>query len=130
MIAGHVAVMAATILTGIPHVRSGRLRALAVTSAQRTAAAPDIPTVAEAALPGYEAVQWYGVLAPAKTPQDIVARLHADLADVLHQPEVKARFLEDGADAVGNTPDDFKRFIATETVKWAQVAREAGIKPE
>ncbi len=130
MIAGHVAVMAATILTGMPHVRSGRLRALGVTSATRVAAAPDIPTIAEAALPGYEAVQWYGVLAPAQTPGDIVGRLHAEIARILRLPEVIERFSGDGAEPAGNTPEEFGRFIRTETDKWAKVAREAGIKPE
>jgi tripartite-type tricarboxylate transporter receptor subunit TctC len=130
MLAGQTAVMAATILTGMPHARSGRLRALAVTSAQRSAAAPEIPTIAEAALPGYEAVQWYGVLAPAQTPREIVARLHDEIARILHLPEVKQRFVSDGADPVGNTPEEFARFIRAETGKWAKVARDAGIKPE
>jgi tripartite-type tricarboxylate transporter receptor subunit TctC len=130
IVAGHISVMAATALTGIPHVRSGRLRALAVTSATRTAAAPEVPTLAEAALPGYEAVQWYGVLAPAQTPPDIVAKLHAEIARILQLPEVKDRLLGDGADPVANTPDEFARFIRDETAKWAQVARDAGIKPE
>ena len=130
IIAGHISVMAATALTGIPHVRSGRLRALAVTSTKRTAAAPDVPTLAEAALPGYDAVQWYGVLAPAQTPPDIVARLHAEIARILQSPDVKDRLRGDGADPVGNPPDEFARFIREETGKWAKVARDAGIKPE
>jgi tripartite-type tricarboxylate transporter receptor subunit TctC len=130
LVAGHITVMAATALTGIPHVRSGRLRALAVTSAKRTAAAPEVPTIAESALPGYDAVQWYGVLAPAQTPADIVTKLHAEIARILQLPEVKDRLLGDGADPVGNTPDEFARFIRAETAKWTKVARDAGIKPE
>ena len=130
LVAGHITVMAATALTGIPHVRSGRLRALAVTSAKRTAAAPEVPTLAEAALPGYDAVQWYGVLAPAQTPPDSVAKLHVEIARVLRLPEVKDRLLGDGADPVGSPPDEFARFIREETIKWARVARDAGIKPE
>ncbi len=130
LLAGQVVVMTATMLTGIPHVRSGRLRALGVTGAQRTAAAPEVPTIAEAGLPGYEAVQWYGVLAPAHTPKDIIARLHGEIARILHLPDVKARFLADGADPVGNTPEEFARYIRAETEKWARVAREAGIRPE
>lgn len=130
MLAGHVAVMTATILTGMPHVRTGRLRALGVTSAKRTAAAPEIPTIAEAALPGYEAVQWYGVLAPAQTPKEITARLHTEIARILNLPEIRERFLGDGADPVGNTPEEFGRFIRTEIEKWARVGRDAGIKPE
>ena len=130
LVAGHITVMAATALTGIPHVRSGRLRALAVTSDKRTAAAPEVPTIAEAALPGYDAVQWYGVLAPAQTPADIVTKLHAEIARILQISEVKDRLLGDGADPVGNTPDEFARFIRAETAKWTKVARDAGIKPE
>jgi tripartite-type tricarboxylate transporter receptor subunit TctC len=130
LVAGHITVMAATALTGIPHVRSGRLRALAVTSAKRTAAAPEVPTIAEAALPGYDAVQWYGVLAPAHAPAEIVTKLHAEIARILQLPDVKDRLLGDGADPVGNTPDEFARFIRAETTKWTKVARDAGIKPE
>jgi tripartite-type tricarboxylate transporter receptor subunit TctC len=130
LLAGHVAVMTATMLTAMPHVRAGRLRALGVTGATRSTAAPGVPTVAEAGVPGYEAVQWYGVLAPAHTPKEIVARLHRDLAALLHTPEVKERFAADGGDAVGNTPDEFARYIRSETEKWASVARNAGIKPE
>jgi tripartite-type tricarboxylate transporter receptor subunit TctC len=130
LVAGHITVMAATALTGIPHVRSGRLRALAVTSDKRTAAAPEVPTIAEAALPGYDAVQWYGVLAPAHTPAEIVTKLHAEIARILQLPDVKDRLLGDGADPVGNTPDEFARFIRAETTKWTKVARDAGIKPE
>ena|SRR6478672_11557367 len=130
LVAGHITVMAATALTGIPHVRSGRLRALGVTSAHRTAAAPDVPTIAEAALPGYDAVQWYGVLAPAHTPRNIVAKLHGEIARILQSPDVKDRLVGDGADPVGNTPEEFTRFIESETAKWAKVALDAGIKPE
>ncbi|MDB5810907.1 MAG: hypothetical protein JWN94_3029 [Betaproteobacteria bacterium] len=130
LVAGHITVMAATALTGIPHVRTGRLRALAVTSAARTAAAPEVPTVAEAALPGYDAVQWYGVLGPAQLPAEIVTKLHAELVRILQTPDVKSRLLGDGADPVGNTPDEFARFIREETAKWTRVARAAGINPE
>jgi tripartite-type tricarboxylate transporter receptor subunit TctC len=130
LLGGQVVVMAATMLTGIPHVRSGRLRALGVTSARRTAVAPDVPTIAESGVPGYEAVQWYGVLAPAQTPKEIVTRLHRDLAAILHTAETKARFAADGGDPGGNTPEEFGRYIRTETEKWAKVVKAAGIKPE
>jgi tripartite-type tricarboxylate transporter receptor subunit TctC len=130
IVAGHITVMAATALTGIPHVRSGRLRALAVTSAKRTAAAPEVPTLAEAALPGYDAVQWYGVLAPAQTPPDIVGRINAEIVRILQLNDVKERLHGDGADPVGSTPDEFTRFIRDETTKWSKVARDAGIKSE
>jgi tripartite-type tricarboxylate transporter receptor subunit TctC len=86
LIAGQVAIMSPNMLQAIPHARAGRLRALGVTSAQRVASAPDIPTIAEAGLPGYEAVQWYGLLAPAGTPQDIIARLHKETVAILQAP--------------------------------------------
>ena len=130
MLAGHTAVMAATILTGMPQIRAGRLRPLGITSLARSPVAPEIPTIAESGLPGFESVQWYGMLAPAKTPKEIVTRLHAEATHVLQQPEIKQRFAGDGADPVGNTPEEFARFIQSELVKWAKVARGAGIEPQ
>jgi tripartite-type tricarboxylate transporter receptor subunit TctC len=130
MLAGHVAAMSGTILSVMPHIRAGRLRGLGVTSAARSAVVPEIPTISEAGLPGYEATQWYGMLAPAQTPKDIVARVHAEATRVLQQPDVKERFAGDGADPVGNTPEEFRRYIQSEIAKWAKVARAAGIKPE
>lgn len=130
MLAGQVATMAATVLTGLPHIRTGRLRPLGITSAKRNAVVPDIPTVAEGGLPGYESVQWYAVLAPAQTPRNIIAKLHAELVQVLHSPEIKQRFAADAAETVGNTPEEFARHIRSELDKWEKVAREAGIQPE
>jgi len=130
MLAGQVATMAATVLTGMPHIRSGRLRPLGITSSARSGAAPEIPTIAEAGLPGYESVQWYGMLAPARTPRDIVNRLYTEVSGVLKQPEIKARLANDGADAVGSSPDEFTRYIQSELTKWAKVARDAGIQQE
>lgn len=130
MIAGQVVSMAATMITGMPHIRAGRLRPLGITSLTRSEVAPDIPTVSEAGLPGFDATQWYGLLAPANTPKDIVNRLHADMMQVLQSPDVKKRFALDAVDTVGNTPEEFSRHIRNELEKWAKVAREAGIKPE
>jgi tripartite-type tricarboxylate transporter receptor subunit TctC len=130
MVAGQVATMAATILTGMPQIRAGRLRPLGITSAVRSPIVPDIPTVAEAGLPGYESVQWYGMLAPARTPRDIITRLHGEATRILQQPEIKARFAGDGADPVGSSPEEFARYIQSELTKWAKVAREAGIQQE
>ena len=130
MVAGQVATMAATILTGMPQIRAGRLRPLGITSAARSPIVPDLPTVAEAGLPGYESVQWYGMLAPARTPRDIITRLHGEATRVLQQPEIKARFAGDGADPVGSTPEEFTRYIQSELTKWAKVARDAGIQQE
>jgi tripartite-type tricarboxylate transporter receptor subunit TctC len=130
LLAGHVVVATATMLTGLPHVKSGRLRGLGVTGARRSSVLPDLPTVAEAGVPGYEVVQWYGLLAPAHTPVEIIGKLHAAMASALQTPAIKEKLAADGTEAVGNTPEDFARFIRAETNKWARVAREAGIKPE
>ena len=130
LVAGQVPVSMATMLTGLPHVRSGRLRALGVTSAKRTAVAREVPTIAESGVPGYEAVQWYGVLAPAQTPKDIVTRLHRETVAILQLPDVKERFAADGGDPGGNTPEEFARYIRSETEKWSKVAKAAGIKQE
>ena len=130
MLAGHTAVMAATILTGMPQIRAGRLRPLGITSTARSGVAPEIPTIAEVGLPGFESVQWYGLLAPAKTPKDVVTRLHAETVRVLQQADIKERLAGDGADPVADSPGEFARFIQSELPKWAKVAREAGIKQE
>lgn len=130
LLAGNISVMAPNAISTLPHVKTGRLRALGVTGAKRTEAAPEIPTIAEAGLPGYEAVQWYGVVAPAATPRDIISRLQAEIAAILSMPDVKKRFLDDGADTVGSTADEFGRYIKSETEKWSKVVRDAGIKPE
>ncbi len=130
LLAGHIAAMTATMLTAIPHARSGRLRALGVTSAARVGALPEIPTVAEAGVPGYEAVQWYGILAPATTPMEIVKKLNAEIVGILAMPEVKAQLAGNGAEAAGGSAEAFARYLHTETGKWAQVVRSAGIRPE
>jgi tripartite-type tricarboxylate transporter receptor subunit TctC len=130
LIGGQVSVMTATALTGIPHIRAGRLRALGVTGAERTAAAPDVPTIAEAGVPGYEAVQWYGMVAPAHTPPDVITRLNREMVAILRMPEVKEKFTADGADAAGTSPEEFARYIKAETEKWRKVAKAAGITPE
>ena len=130
LIAGHVAVMTSPMLQAIPHVRAGRLRVLGVTSTSRVAAAPDIPTIAESGLPGYESVQWYGLLAPARTPPEIIARLHQEVVAILRAPDVAERFAADGGGLVASSPEEFAAFIKTETVKWAKVAKAAGIVPE
>jgi tripartite-type tricarboxylate transporter receptor subunit TctC len=130
LVGGHVAMMSATALTGIPQIRAGRLRGLGVTSAKRSAAAPELPTLAEAGVPGYEATQWYGLLAPAGTPPQVVKRLHADMVQILNSADVRSRLANDGAEAVGDTPEQFGQFIRAELAKWAKVARDAGIKPE
>jgi tripartite-type tricarboxylate transporter receptor subunit TctC len=130
MLAGHTAVMAGTMVTTVPQIRAGRLRGLGVTTSERNAAAPEIPTVAEAGLPGFESTQWYGLLAPAQTPKDIVARLHGEMTKILQLPEMKQRFAADGADVVANTPEQFADYIRSELAKWEKVARSAGIEKQ
>ena len=130
LIAGQVQVMAPNMLGAYPHIKNGRLRAYGVTSAKRAAGAPEIPTIAEAGVPGYEAVQWFGVLAPAGTPRAVITRLHAEIAKVLQQADIRDRLSKDGAEPVASTPEEFAAFIKAETAKWAKVVRDAGIKPE
>jgi len=130
LIAGHVPVMMPNMLSAQPHIKSGRIRALGVTGTKRAPGADDIPTIAEAGLPGYEAVQWYGVLAPANTPRDIISKLHAGVLRALQNPEVKQRLLNDGAEPVGSSPAEFATYIRSETEKWAKVIKAAGIQPE
>jgi tripartite-type tricarboxylate transporter receptor subunit TctC len=130
LIAGNVALMAPAMVTGLPHVKAGKLRALGITSKTRLSGAADLPTVSESGLPGYETVVWYGLLAPTGTPPAIVARLHTETAAVLQAPALKERFATDGAEVVGNTPEQFAAFINSELTKWAKVAKAAAIKPE
>ena len=130
VIAGHVPVMTPSILTGLPHAKAGRLRALGVTSARRAGGAPEIPTIAEAGVPGYEAVQWFGILAPAGTPRAVIERVHREAVRVLQNAEVKERLQADGADPVAGTPEEFAAFLRAETVKWAKVVKAVGIQPE
>jgi tripartite-type tricarboxylate transporter receptor subunit TctC len=130
LLAGHISLTTATLISAIPHVRSGRVRALGVSGAQRSRVLPDVPTIAETGLPGYEVVQWYGLLAPAKTPLDIIARLHRETAHVVQLPEIREKLAADGAEPVVSTPDQFARDIRIELAKWAKVVHAAGIKPE
>jgi tripartite-type tricarboxylate transporter receptor subunit TctC len=113
-----------------PHVHAGRLRALGVTTAKRTLAMPDTPTLAESGLPGYEAVQWYSLFAPAKTPRTIIERLNKETVTWLRLPEIMEKMTAEGNETVGSTPEELAAFLRAETVKWARVAKAAGIKPE
>jgi tripartite-type tricarboxylate transporter receptor subunit TctC len=130
VVAGQVSLMMPSILTGLPYARNGRLRGYGVTSAKRAAGAPDVPTIAEAGVPGYEATQWIGVLAPARTPPEIVNRLHKEIVAALHSPEIRDRLVADGADPVGSAPAEFQAYIRAETAKWAKVVKQARIIPE
>jgi len=128
LIAGHTQVALGSIIAAQPHVRAGRLTGIAVTSPQRAKSSPEIPTVAESGVPGYAVTNWYGVLAPAKTPRSIIERLHREIAAALRQPDLAKRFAADGAEAVGNTPQEFAAHIKSESQKWSKVVKETGIK--
>jgi tripartite-type tricarboxylate transporter receptor subunit TctC len=129
VIGGQIPFMTGNILPVLPHVRAGRLRAYAVTSATRSAVVPEIPTLAEAGVPGYEAVQWFGMWAPAGTPREIVAKVHRALAQVLNDPEVKGRMTASGADvSPSQSPQAFGGFIRAEMEKWAAVIKSAKIE--
>jgi len=130
LLGGQVQVMFSTMPPALPHVTAGRLRALAVASLRRSPAAPELPTLDETALPGFEATTWHGVMVPAGTPSAIVAKLHDDIVAVLRTPEIAERLSSQGAEAIGNTPEEFASYIRRETAKWAKVVRESGAKLE
>lgn len=130
LLGGQVQMMFDNLPSSAPQIQAGKLRALAVTSKERSPTLPDVPTMAEAGVPGYEALSWFGVLAPAGTPDAIVARLQAEIAKALADPAMRERFAELGAVPVGDTPAEFADFIGAETAKWAEVVQSAGIKLE
>ncbi len=130
LLAGQVDLLFAPSQAVIQHVRAGKLKALATTGAKRSETLPDLSTVAESGLPGYEAVGWFGLLAPAATPKVVVDKLSADANRVLADSEVRSRMQALGADPSGNSPEEFARFIRDDQAKWAKLMREAGIKPE
>lgn len=128
--AGQVHMMFGNILSSLPHVRQGRLRALAVTSATRSKAVPELPTVAESGVPGYETTTWHGWLAPAGTPAAIVDRMSAELAKAVRSPDVLGHLAEDGGEPIGSSPEQFARHIATEIARWRKVVKAAGMRVE
>jgi tripartite-type tricarboxylate transporter receptor subunit TctC len=130
LMAGQADASVGSLIQMLPHIRSGKLKALGTTGAKRSAVLPDVPTVAEAGVPGYEATNWWGILAPAGTPQPILDRLHQEIAAVQASAETKRRFETEGAEAREMSPADFAAFIAAETAKWARVVKEAGISAE
>ena len=130
LIAGQVDVMFDNMPNVIGHVRAGKMKALAVTTAQRSPQAPEIPTVAEAGVPGYEQTAWFGVLAPAGTPRDIIGRLNGEIIKVLNSPDVKERFGKQGVEVRTSTPEQFSTFLRSEVDRWGKVIREAGIKAD
>jgi len=130
LLGGRVLVMFDTVSAINPHVKSAALRALAVTTAKRSAAAPDVPTMAEAGIKGYETSTWGGILAPAGTPKGVVTKLNAEINKALTTSDVRQRMLDAGIEPAGGTPQQFAAFIQSEMVKWGKVAKLAGIQPE
>jgi tripartite-type tricarboxylate transporter receptor subunit TctC len=130
LIAGQVSFTIVSTLSVLPYARQGRLRMLAVTTAKRAAALPELPTIAEAGLPGFEVANWFGVIATGGTPRAIIDRLNAELARIARLPDIADKLAAQGAEPATGTPDDFARFIQAEVKKWAAVVRGAGIQPE
>ena len=126
-IAGHVQLMMATVVAAAPHIASGKLKALAVTTPKRLEASPGIPTVSESGVPGFEAVSWGGVLAPAGTPKPVIDLLNTEIRKALKAPSVRQRFEEAGAQVVDGTPEEFTKYIASETAKWGRIAKGASV---
>ena len=130
VLSGQVQLYFATLPAAMPHVKPGKLAPVAVTSARRSPALPDLPTVAESGVPGYEASTWYGVLAPAHTSPAVVARLHGDIVKILADAALHARLADQGFDPVGSSPEEFGAYIKSEILKWGKAIRDAGIRPE
>ena len=130
LLGGQVQLMFSTTVAALPQVRAGKLRALAVTSAKRSPSAPDIPTIAESGVPGYDHSAWNGLFAPAKTPRAIISRLNGEVVQILHSPDVKAIFLKEGAEPVGNKPEEFAAILKSESAKWTKVVQASGMKAD
>ena len=130
LISGQVHIMFSNPLTPMPYVRAGRLRALGISTAQRSPALPDIPTIAESGLPGFDVSAWYGVLAPAGLPRPLLTKLNAEIVQVLKLPEMQERFVAQGIDLVSSTPQQFEELIKSDIVRWRKVVIAAGAKPD
>jgi tripartite-type tricarboxylate transporter receptor subunit TctC len=127
---GEVSMFFDTPITAAPHVREGRLRALGVSTRVRSDLFPDVPTIEEAGVPGYEVLGWNGILAPAATPVPIVQRLNQEICAILDEPEIKRKLKEQGADPAPTDPESFARLIREDVAKWTEVIRNAGIQPD
>ncbi len=130
VIAGNTQITIGSLIQTLPQIKAGKLKALGVGSANRIPALPDVPTISEAGVPGYEVTNWWGIVVPAGTPRSVIDRLHKDLTVVVASPETKKRFEAEGSEPLSMSPDEFGRFIAAETVKWARVVKDAGIRAE
>jgi tripartite-type tricarboxylate transporter receptor subunit TctC len=130
LLGGRVTMMFDNMPSSLPLVREGKLRALGVTSAKRSQAAPDIPTLAESGLPGFEAVSWFALFAPANTPRPIVDKLQGEVSKILKSPDVSKKLLDLGLDPVGSTPDELAAYQKSEIAKWTKVVKDSGAKVE
>lgn len=128
-VAGHVEMMFSGVPALLPHIHSGRLRAIAIGSLKRFSALPDVPTFDESGINGYEATTWFGLMAPVKTPREIVARLNAEVDKILKSPDLQTRFIADGLEPIGGSQEEFDKFIRAEIEKYAKVIRAAGLTP-
>ena len=130
VLAGNVHLVFIGIPAAAPHIKAGKLRALAIVAPQRSSALPDVPTVAEAGLRDFEVTTWYGVLAPAGTAKNVINRLNAELVKIMHSPELKERLAATGTDPLTSTPEEFAAYIKREIAKWGEVVRKAGVKAD
>ena len=130
LLGGEVQMVFATAATAIPQIKAGKVRGLAVTTATRAGMLPDLPTIAEAALPGYEANNWYGLLAPAKTPKAIIDRLNAETVKILGSQSVREIYFSQGLEPTPTTPEAFGAYIKSEIAKWSKLVKAAGVKPD
>jgi tripartite-type tricarboxylate transporter receptor subunit TctC len=130
VLSGQVQIIFGNLFTTLPYIKSGQVKALAVTSAKRLAVMPELPTISESGVPGYEFVTWFGVLAPAGTPPEIIQRLYVALEQTIESPDVKKLIAAQGADLVGTTPQEFSGFLQQEMTKWASVIRKSGLQPK
>jgi tripartite-type tricarboxylate transporter receptor subunit TctC len=129
-VGGHVEMIFSGVPALIPHIQSGRLRAIAIGSMKRFSAIPEVPTFDESGLKGYEATTWFGLMAPSKTPRGIVARLNGEVGKILASPDLNSRFVNDGLEPIGGSQEDFAKFIHDEIAKYARVVKTAGLKPQ
>jgi tripartite-type tricarboxylate transporter receptor subunit TctC len=128
---GHVQMMFGGLLAALPHIKTGKVKALGVVTPKRAALAPDIPTIAEQGLPGYEIVSWYGVLAPAGTPKPVIARLHAEIMKILQMPDVRDQlYVKGGLEHVGSTPEEFAATLRREIPEYARIVKVSGAKAD
>ena len=125
---GQIQIVAATVMSAMPAIQGGKLKALGVTTSKCSSALPNVPTVAESALPGFEATAWSMVVAPAKTPRAVITRTQADIAHFLQEPDVRARLAKEGSEPVGSTPEEAAAYLRAEVKRWAGVVKEAGLQ--